>query len=98
MMNKYFYSMEEQLKNIEQYEKEMQDEQKVPQYFGLNRFKQSQISIIQATSKGIWKSSKEFDIDVSANNTSSDFDQMIKDNILKKSLENDNLIIFEGQG
>lgn len=39
MMEKYFYSMEEQLKNIEQYEKEMQDEEKVPQYFGLNRFK-----------------------------------------------------------
>lgn len=46
---------------------------------------------------GIWKSSKEFDIDVSANNTSSDFDQMIQDNIIKKSLENDNLIIYEGE-
>lgn len=44
----------------------------------------------------IWKSTKEFDIDDSSSKKHSLFDRLIEDNCIEKSLENDNLIIFEG--
>ena len=43
-----------------------------------------------------WNGSRKFDVDFSSNANSSPFDVMVKDNVLQKSLENDNLIIVEG--
>jgi len=48
-------------------------------------------------SQEIWKSSKDFDIDTSANATNSKFDKMVDDNVLKKAFDNDNLLIIEGE-
>jgi hypothetical protein len=43
-----------------------------------------------------WKGSRKFDIDFSSNQRQSPFDKMVEDNVLQKSLENDNLIVVEG--
>lgn len=51
---------------------------------------------LRCISKEIWNSSKRFDIDFSTNSVDSKLDVMIKDNVIKKSLENDDLIIIEG--
>jgi len=45
----------------------------------------------------VWKSSREFDIDDFASKKHSLFDRLIEDNCIEKSLENDNLVIFEGE-
>lgn len=43
-----------------------------------------------------WKGSRKFDIDFSSNQRQSPFDKMVEDNVLQKSLENDNLLVVEG--
>jgi len=60
------------------------------------KLKDMQSEIIKDISKGIWKSSKEFDIDMFSSQKNSTMDRLIKENSLKKSLENDNLIVLEG--
>jgi len=47
-------------------------------------------------SKNIWKSSRRFDADSSSNAKWSAFDLMVRENMLQKSLESDNLIVVEG--
>jgi hypothetical protein len=54
-------------------------------------------NLISTISNDLWKSSREFDIDQSANNKFSPFDSMVKENSLQKILETDDLIIIEGR-
>lgn len=47
-------------------------------------------------SASIWKTSRKFDIDDSSNEKKSKFDVLVRDNVIQKSLESDNLIFMEG--
>jgi hypothetical protein len=55
-----------------------------------------QLEELSCISKEIWNSSKKFDIDFSSNSVDSRLDVMIEENVIKKILENDDLIIIEG--
>jgi hypothetical protein len=49
---------------------------------------------LKSISNSIFKASRKFDVD--ANMDDSPLDQMVEDNILKKGLESDNLVVVEG--
>lgn len=53
-----------------------------------------QLHELKSISSSIFKASRKFDVD--ANNDNSPLDQMVTDNILKKGLESDNLVVVEG--
>ena len=46
-------------------------------------------------SKGIWNTSKNFDLDTNVDD--SPFDILVQENVLQKALDNDTLIYVEGQ-
>ena len=56
----------------------------------------NQLHHLKMIAKETWKGSRKFDIDFSSSSKTSNFDKMVKHNILQKSLENDNLIVVEG--
>lgn len=58
--------------------------------------RKTHLNTLKTISNGIWKSSKEFDVDVYSSQKNSSMDRLVNENSLKKSLENDNFIIFEG--
>ena len=55
-----------------------------------------QLKQLKMISHETWKGSRKFDIDFSSNQRQSPFDKMVEDNVLQKSLENDNLLVVEG--
>ena len=55
-----------------------------------------QLKQLKMISHETWNGSRKFDIDFSSNQKSSPFDKMVEDNVLQKSLENDNLLVVEG--
>ena len=55
-----------------------------------------QLESLRMISGKIWKSSREFDIDDSASKKNSLFDKLIEDVCIEKSLESDDLIVYEG--
>ena len=58
---------------------------------------EKQLDLLKSISLEIAKSSRQFDIDISSSNNKSSFDNLIFENIIQKSLENDNLIYVEGR-
>mmetsp|Transcript_21579 Transcript_21579/g.33227 ORF Transcript_21579/g.33227 Transcript_21579/m.33227 type:complete len:988 (-) Transcript_21579:2058-5021(-) len=56
--------------------------------------KQQQEALLEDISTKIWKTTKHFDLDSTQKN--SPFDVLVKENVLGKTLENDNLIYMEG--
>jgi hypothetical protein len=55
---------------------------------------ETQMRELKSLSHSIFKASRKFDVD--ANNDDSPLDDMVTDNILKKGLESDNLVVVEG--
>jgi hypothetical protein len=55
-----------------------------------------QLQQLKMIARDTWNASRRFDIDLGSTNKTSPFDKMVKDNVLQKSLENDNLIVVEG--
>lgn len=58
--------------------------------------KDRQMEAFKKVSNSVWKCSRKFDIDQSSNSTMSAFDALVRENVLQKSLESDNLLIVEG--
>jgi len=55
---------------------------------------EKQEELLDATARGIWKTTKEFDLDTTQKY--SPFDKLIQEGVLHKSLEHDSLIYVEG--
>jgi hypothetical protein len=56
---------------------------------------QKQRKAMEEVFSGVWKTSKEFDLDT--NKDDSVFDRFVADNVVQKTLEDDQLIFMEGQ-
>jgi len=79
-----------QLGELEQEEAEWEDEVEASLYG-------RQSAAFKDIANNIWKSSREFDIDISSNEKHSHFDDLVKNNAIQKCLENDTLIFVEGE-
>ena len=97
-MSKYFDSAKEQEKIREIEEEQMEEVREIEEVRVEDEktLKQNQQFILKDIASNIWKSSRKFDIDSSSNSKNSPFDLLVKENVIQKSLENDNLFYVEG--
>lgn len=108
-MSRYYESLASQKERIKQQEEAREEERKrlmdpeglqaeLPEEPKMAPPKKDarQRSELHHISKNIWKSSRRFDADSSSNAKRSPFDLMVRENMLQKSLESDNLIVVEG--
>lgn len=64
---------------------------------GFKTLSDKQTHLLKSISEDIWMSSHDFDIDSSANAIDSIFDKLVKESIIQKPLENDDLVIVDGK-
>jgi hypothetical protein len=55
-----------------------------------------QSDALKEVSSSIWKASCKFDVDESANDTRSKLDFLVRENVIQKALESDDIVFVEG--
>ena len=100
---KYYQQYKEYAKSEIQKELELELEEKVSKEVvdeeyqkqeNQKSMKKQQEEQFKSIANQIFKTSKQFDVDASAHNSL--YDNLIEENVLQKSLENDNLLYIEG--